>query len=117
MSKTDPQALGTTCAWGCIFGTPALPCPYHLARVHFDNMMDFADTHGTRLGVIPEDMPLFCTLEGGVPRKPAMIATFEELGKLCGQPTLSREGLRLFGGHTARVTGAQALAAAGVEFF
>lgn len=30
MTKTDPQALGTTRAWSCLCGVRSLPCPYHL---------------------------------------------------------------------------------------
>ena len=44
-----------------------------------------------------------------------MVLTFEQLGTACGQPLLSDEGLRLFGGHTPRVTGAQTYVALGVE--
>ena len=45
----------------------------------------------------------------------AVVATFEQLGLLMGQPLACDSGLRLFGGHTIRVTGAQAFAAMGVE--
>lgn len=44
-----------------------------------------------------------------------MIATFEAIAQLCDQPIVNSEGLRLFGGHSIRVTGAQALADSGVE--
>ena len=44
-----------------------------------------------------------------------MVLTFERLASSCDQPLLSPAGLRLFGGHTARVTGAQALASLGVD--
>jgi hypothetical protein len=37
------------------------------------------------------------------------------LGAMLGQPLVSETGIRTFGGHSARVTGAQALAAVGVE--
>ena len=44
-----------------------------------------------------------------------MVATFEALGAAMKQSFFSPEGLRLFGGHTPRVTGAQTFAAMGVE--
>ena len=44
-----------------------------------------------------------------------MLSTFEALGNMCGQPTLTETGVRAFGGHSARVTGAQTFAALGLE--
>jgi hypothetical protein len=61
------------------------------------------------------DSPLFPAVGGGAPSKVAVVGTFEALGSLIGQPLLSEVGIRLFGGHSPRVTGAQLLAAAGVE--
>ena len=47
--------------------------------------------------------------------KQSAVLTFEQIGVLCGQPLLSEHGLRLFGGHTPRVTGARFYARAGLE--
>ena len=44
-----------------------------------------------------------------------MVTTFEILAQRCGLPLFSNDGARLYGGHTARVAGAQALATAGAE--
>ena len=44
-----------------------------------------------------------------------MVTTFELLAQQCGLPLCSTDGARLYGGHTARVAGAQALASAGAE--
>ena len=44
-----------------------------------------------------------------------MVETFERLASLMNLPLTSPDGLRLFGGHTARVTGAQTFALAGLE--
>jgi len=44
-----------------------------------------------------------------------MVTTFELLAQRCGLPLCSSDGARLYGGHTARVEGAQALATAGAE--
>jgi hypothetical protein len=43
------------------------------------------------------------------------VRTFEVIGERLGQPITSSAGLRLFGGHSPRVTGAQLFAALGVE--
>jgi len=45
-----------------------------------------------------------------------MVITFETLAQQCGLPLCSSEGARLYGGHTPRVAGAQALATSGAEF-
>ena len=47
--------------------------------------------------------------------KEAMVRTFEVIGEKLGQLLTSTAGLRLFGGHSPRVTGAQLFAAMGVE--
>ena len=44
-----------------------------------------------------------------------MVHTFELIGEQLGQPITSSAGLRLFGGHSPRVTGAQLFTALGVE--
>ena len=116
MSKTDPMALGTTRTWGCLCGVPTLPCPYHVARDHVEAVLDFVDQSlDDSLGHSPQDTPLFCNSDGSTPSKADMVLTFEQLASRCDQPIHNRDGLRLFGGHSVRVTGAQALAACGIE--
>jgi hypothetical protein len=110
-SKTDPAALGASRTWGCLCAVPSLPCPYHLAVVH----LSWVTALATSLELDSDTLPLFPTVDGGFAAKSAVVATFEELAQQCGQAISSREGLRLFGGHTARVTGAQSLAAHGIE--
>jgi hypothetical protein len=44
-----------------------------------------------------------------------VVETFEELGLLMGMMLFNNEGMRLFGGHTPRVTGARLYAACGIE--
>jgi hypothetical protein len=51
----------------------------------------------------------------GTLTRAAVIATFEAIGSLLGQPLITESGIRAFGGHTARVTGAQALATIGID--
>lgn len=62
-----------------------------------------------------EHFPLCYNLQGEAPTKAKMVETMEWLVSSCGLPLTTREGLRLYGGHSARVTGAQALAAAGIS--
>jgi hypothetical protein len=113
-SKTDPCAHGTTRSWGCLCGVAGLPCPYHLARHLVDSALSFASTLLLTDGEALL-MPLFHNDAGSAPTKALMVESFEAIATLCGLPLCSPDGLRLFGGHTARVTGAQALAACGVE--
>ena len=113
-SKTDPMALGVSRTWGCLCCCPTLPCPYHLASLVIERAVSFAHQHGLDEEAACE-LPLFHNLEGGIPSKASMVSTFEELAGRCGLPLLSAEGRRLYGGHTPRVAGAQALAMAGIE--
>ncbi len=108
-SKTDPMALGTSRTWGCLCDLPEFACPYHLAVEHFG----WLQRHPLyRTGPA---FPLFPTECGNHAPKAKVVETFELLGTLLGQPIVSPDGLRLFGGHTARVTGARTFAAAGLE--
>lgn len=61
------------------------------------------------------DVPMFPTVRGLHPSKASAVETFEILGSSIGQPFVSATELRLFGGHTSRVTGARELAACGLE--
>ena len=113
-SKTDPMAFGITRTLGCLCDHATLPCPYHLA---------LTVAYSTRRYAISQDMtydecgalPLFHDGSGCAPTKAGMVNTFEHLAQQCGLPLCSAEGARLFGGHSTRVAGAQALAAAGAE--
>ena len=107
-SKSDHLALGVRRTLPCFCGLDSIPCPYHLAAAHLDWLRSsrFADDGNA---------PLFPTSLGKFAAKASVVATFEQLGTACGQPLMSDEGLRLFGGHTPRVTGAQLYVAHGVE--
>ena len=83
--------------------------PYHLAADRFKWLE--ACGHYTTAA----ETPLFATTAGKHATKTAVADTFEALGGLMGQQLHDASGLRLFGGHTSRVTGAQVLAAAGIE--
>ena len=60
-------------------------------------------------------MPLLYTLDGRPPAKTKVVEAFEALVKLCGRPIVNSDKLRLYAGHSARVTGAQILAAHGID--
>ena len=108
-SKTDPSALGTTRTWGCLCELKDFACPYHLAAEHMQWLQD----HPTLSA--DGDSPLFPTEGGSHSPKNKVVDTFERLASLMDLPLTSPDGLRLFGGHTARVTGAQTFALAGLE--
>ena len=85
-----------------------MPCPYHVALEHLEwlRSSSYADDGNA---------PLFPTTLGKIASKNAVVQTFEQIGVACGQPLLSDHGLRLFGGHTPRITGSQWYAALGLE--
>jgi hypothetical protein len=60
-------------------------------------------------------MPLFPTDANGAPTKAQFVETIEHLAASTGEPLQDKDGMRLYGGHTVRVTGAQTLAAHGIE--
>ena len=80
-------------------------------------LYDDACAQGRRLGISSSDqldMPLIRTNLGGAPAKAAVVASFEHLATQCGLQITGTDGTKLFGGHSARVSGAQYLAAYGV---
>ena len=108
-SKSDHLALGVKRTWGFLCDQPNFACPYHLAVQHLAWL---------RVQPFFVDQPymlLFPTTAGAHPNKVVVVDTFEAMGDLLGQPLTSIEGLRLLGGHTPRVTGAQTFAALGIE--
>lgn len=105
-SKTDRLALSTKRTWGCLCGLEGFFCPYHLAREHLDWLRSTSSATPAS--------PLFPTDAGGFASKASVVDTFEALGSTMGQPTVNDTGLRLFGGHTPCVKGAQILTAMGV---
>jgi hypothetical protein len=61
------------------------------------------------------DGPIFPNSRGEVPSKASVVQAFEGIARLTGLPVLDANGDRRFGGHSARVTGAQVLAAHGID--
>ena len=108
-SKSDHMALWTRRTWGCLCGMPSFACPFHVAAAHNDTLRASAFF---RPGL---DTPFFPTRARGVATKLAVVGTFEAIGTAAGMTLLGPTALRLFGGHTPRVTGAQVLSALGIE--
>ena len=110
-SKTDPQAKGVRRTLGCLCGVPGLPCPFHLALDHTVWLASFAASNGLALS----EVPLFPAASCKHVLKSAMISTFESAALKCGLDIRGPSGNKLFGGHSLRVTGAQALARVGLD--
>ena len=107
-SKSDHMALGVKRTLPCFCGLGCFACAYHVALDH----LSWLKHSGHSLA--PES-PLFPAHNGATASKRSAVLTFEKLGLQCEQPLMSDHGLRLFGGHTPRVTGAQLYAVAGLE--
>ena len=67
-------------------------------------------------------LPCFCDLESipcrfhiALDHLQVVVRTFEPIGEQCEPPIFTEHGLRRFGGHTPRVSGAQFYAALGLE--
>jgi hypothetical protein len=113
-SKSDSMALGTSRTWGCVCGVATLPCPFHLCKVICAKVVD--DARGLGLsGAALSGIHLFGTSDGTVPLKAQFVETFEAVALKLNLQILTAEGTRAYGGHTLRVTGAQTLAAHGIE--
>ncbi len=89
-SKSDHLALGTRRTWGCLCDVSGYGCPFHLAQEHFSWLM------ASGLPTPGSDGPLFPTIDGTVASKSAVVATFEAIGALLGQPFVGQTVLRLF---------------------
>ena len=107
-SKSDHLALGVHRTLPCFCGLERMPCAYHTALHHLKWLQSSGHS-------IAASAPLFPTVAGAMATKQSAVLTFEQIGLLCGQPLLSEHGLRLFGGHTPRVTGSRFYAGAGLE--
>ena len=112
MSKKDPRAIGCERSWHCLCkgGDGLRPdCPYHAVVAQLTILK----------GSFGEDslqsLPLFPDKHGKVADKATVVLALEATVKGYGEPTVGTNGSRLLGGHSFRVTGAQRLAAAGVE--
>ena len=131
VSKADPSALGTTVTHGCCCLSVALDasspilcrdlarsralCPFHQLLDHMTFMRRQYPNRFDRLGWPVAGYPLFPDEAGRVCTKEGVAATIRRAAYLLGQPTHDSGGLVLHTGHALRVTGAQALARAGLS--
>jgi hypothetical protein len=113
-SKTDVKALGKVRSWGCVCaGVKTLPCPAHAV---LEQLSLLADTFGPAK-VEQGELPLFPSRAGCFVEKRHVVASIEAVAKLVGEPLEDSRGVRRFGGHSLRVTGARTLAELGIEIF
>ncbi len=108
-SKTDLQALGVARTWGCVCEGPNVLCPVCFMARHVERLGEAFP------GTPPDQLPLFPTIAGGVPQKRDVVKSLEVVLEGLGLPVLGTSGNRLYGGHSMRVTGAQYLAAKGLD--
>ena len=115
-SKADPTALGETVSHGCLCRDGSNPlCPYHLLLKH---MVAYYRKYPKRFdhnGWPKAGFPLFPDKDGNVCTKDGVTLTIRLAARLLGQHLVDPGGLYLHTGHALRVTGAQALARAGLS--
>lgn len=115
VSKKDPKAVGCTRSWQCLcpgggVDNPIrVDCPYHAAEAQ----LSLLRAHFT--APLSPGLPLFPTSAGQPMAKAAVVAHLEATVAAYGAPTMQPSGAKMFGGHSFRVTGAQRLAALGVD--
>ena len=108
-SKTDQRAAGVSRAHGCsCSGTPMPACPAHAAWAHVSMLR-------RRFGDVGPDFPFFPDSGGRTCCKDAVAATLVEAARMLEVPTVTATGR--ITGHSLRVTGAQGLAAAGLDLW
>ena len=90
-----------------------LPCPAHAV---LEQLALLADTFGSAKVDLGE-LPLFPSLAGCFVEKRHVVSSIEAVAKLVGEPLEDSRGVRRFGGHSLRVTGARTLAELGIEIF
>ena len=109
VSKNDPEAKGCSRPWRCVCDDPSAPdnfrsCPY-CAACHHKKYLDEVFRDGSRdLGC--EDDPLFPDKEGNEMRPEKVLEFIEAVATECGEKLRNENGVRRFGKHSFRSTGA-----------
>ena len=111
-SKTDPRALGSEREWGCLCSSGGSACPYHAALDHLE-LLD--RLFGSAAADV--DFPLFPTADGKFVEEIAMVALVEHIASRAGLPLFTKTGVKRYGKHSWRATGAVHLTAMRVELF
>ena len=112
VTKTDPQALGKKRTHACACSATVVAgggtlCPVKVARKLYHGAFHHCPDGAHP---IPEMRPLWPTVDGQFVSKRAATLTFQKLAALTGTDARIT-------GHACRVTGAQALAVAGVDIW
>ena len=130
-SKTDPAALGVEITHGCCCGVVHRTygardrgreaararslCPYHQLLDHMAAMYLQYPARFDKAGYPKAGFPLFPEASGKPCTKDGVTATGRHAAAKLGQAVRDASGLWLHSGHAMRVTGAQALARAGLS--
>ena len=86
------------------------PCPYHAV---LDQRALLRELFGLRADL--SELPFFPTAGGGFTEKRHVVHSIEYVAGLVGEPLVDSQGVRRFGGHSLRVTGARSLAGMGID--
>ena len=114
-SKSDVLATGVAREHGCSCrGGPSAACPAHAAWDHLTFLRERFPTYW-QPSSSPMDLPLFPAASGAACSKDAMTATIVRAATLLGVELSAPDGSERVAGHSLRATGAQGLAAAGVD--
>ena len=115
MSKNDPSAKGTERPWRCVCSEPDSPfahrgCPYHAAVHH----LAYLKAKFPKL-IGDADFPLFPDQAGEELLGDNVLDFIELLAAMLGLPLMDKNGVKKFGKHSFRSTGAVHLAEMGLE--
>ena len=114
MSKNDPQAKGTARPWRCVCTDidehSFRSCPYHAALHH----VSYIKEHFPQ-AADDSNFPLFPDSSGRELLGDNVVDFIEFIASLLGEPLYSKGGIRRFGKHSFRSTGAVHLAEMGLE--
>ena len=110
-SKTDVKALGKLRRWECVCtGLDDVPCPVHAV---LDQLRLLEAKFGAAR--VSGSWPVFPSASGAFVDKRQVVLSLEHVATLIGEPLVDISGIRRFGGHSLRVTGARTMAALGIE--
>ena len=98
----------------CTSSSPSVLCPYHLMLDHFTMLQERFPARFDEFGWALPGFPLFPDSVGNACSKAGVTHTIRAAASKLGQALVDPGGLYLHSGHAMRVTGAQALARAGL---
>ena len=113
-SKSDIMAVGTAREHGCsCVGSPRPSCPAHAAWDQLSFLREKFPAQWQAAATM--SLPLFPSSTGAACTKEAMTATIVRAAGFLGVELAAPDGSERVSGHSLRATGAQGLAAAGVD--